>query len=58
MYVLVLHAHFEAVLAVDLGEVIGDLKGLADFVGGQKVIAAEFIQARDSIAGRPPFSGT
>ena len=48
LYVLVFDAHLEAVLAVNLGEVVGDLEGLADFVGGQEVIAAQGRQSAES----------
>ena len=55
---LVFDAHLEAVLAVDLGEVIGDLEGLADFVGRQEVIAAQCRQTADGDAEGRRFHGT
>ncbi len=45
---LILDAHLEAVLAVDLGEVVGDLDGLADFVRRQEVVAAQVGQIAES----------
>ena len=48
LHVLVFDAHLEAVPAVDLGEVIRDLKGLADFIGGQEVVASELCQVADT----------
>src|SRR5208337_1615424 len=44
LHVLVLDAHLEAVFAVDLGEVVGDLDGCADFVRREEVVAAQIRQ--------------
>ena len=41
LYVLIFNSHLEVVLAVNLREVVGDLKRLADFVGRQEVVAAQ-----------------
>ena len=46
--VLIFEAHLEAVFAVDLGEVIDDLEGLADLVGGKEVVAAEVAETGDA----------
>src|ERR1700738_2329106 len=45
---LVLDPSLEAVLAIDLGEVIRNLKGLAHFVGRQEGIAAQLCKISDS----------
>src|SRR5258708_18867922 len=48
LLVLVFNAHLEAVLSVDLGEVIRDLEGLADFVRGQEGVASELGEVSNS----------
>src|SRR6266404_4757231 len=45
---LILEAHFESMLAVNLGEIIIDLNRGADFVGWQESIAAKGLQTVDS----------
>ena len=54
---LVFDAHLEAVLAVDLGEVVGDLERLADFVGRQEVVAAQVGQVADVEVGQTAVLG-
>ena len=44
---LKLEAHFERMLAVNLGEVVGDLEGGADLIRGQETIAAQTGQPID-----------
>ena len=46
---LILDAHLEAVLPINLGEVVGHLKGLADFVRGQEVVASQAGQVVDVV---------
>ena len=41
LYVLIFQAHLEAVLAVNLRKVVGNLQGLADLVRRQEVVAAQ-----------------
>ena len=45
---LPLEAHFEGVLAENLGDVVGELESGADFVRGQESVAAESLQAVDA----------
>ena len=45
---LVLETHLEGVFAVNLGEVVGDLEGGADFIRGQEGVAAQSLQTVDS----------
>src|SRR5271166_3116750 len=45
---LPLNAHFEGVLAVNLGNVVGELDGRTDLVGGQEIVAAEGRQTVDA----------
>ncbi len=47
-HVLPFDAHFEGVLAEDLGDVVGQLERGADFVGRQEGVAAEGLQAADA----------
>ena len=54
---------FEAVLAVDLREVIGKLKSLADFVRREVVVAAQGLhiadlKGRQALSGHADLSGT
>jgi len=41
--ILILDAHLETVFPIDLGKVIHNLESLADFVGGQVVVATQLI---------------
>src|SRR6267143_3556333 len=43
--VLPLEAHFEGMLAVDFGDIVGDLERGANLIRGQEGIAAEGLQA-------------
>ncbi len=54
---LVFDTCFEAVFTVDFREVVGDLERLADFVGGQEVIAAQVRQATKCEAGKTAVFG-
>ncbi len=48
---LELKTHLEGVLAVDLGQVVRDLEGRADFVRRQEGVAAQSLQTLDSEGG-------
>src|SRR5882672_837274 len=45
---LIFKTHFESMLAVNLGEIVGNLKGRTDLVRGQEGITAKRCQAVDS----------
>src|SRR5256885_4202412 len=45
LHMLSLKAHFEGVLSVNFGEVVGDLDGGTDFIRGKEGVAAKCLQA-------------